>query len=371
MAKKTEVMKLSVKTTKFQEMVTRAIKGAGNKKVLPITQMLAIRLEKGVLSLITTDATNTLYIRETGVEGSDFYAVVPVDQFSRLVSRTTSDSITLKVNKTVLEFTGNGKYSIPIQFDDDDMTVVQFPDPLEEVVFDPNDTIEINNSTITKILNFIKPALAVTMENPFYTGYYAGEKVIATDTFLINILDVDLFHTPKLISPQVMELLSVMTAEKINVDLQGNIMVFGTPDCTVYGRDLEGIEEYAVDDILEFAQIGFDSMCKLPKNALLQLLDRLSLFVMDYDNGGIYLTFTKDGMQVSSMSSSGVEVIPYTESKNFQEFSCLIEVGLLTKQVKTQIGETVELWYGVDSAIKMVDGNVTQIIGLLEENDTE
>ena len=45
MAKKTEVMKLSVKTTKFQEMVTRAINGAVNKKVLPITQMLAIRLE--------------------------------------------------------------------------------------------------------------------------------------------------------------------------------------------------------------------------------------------------------------------------------------------------------------------------------------
>jgi hypothetical protein len=115
----------------------------------------------------------------------------------------------------------------------------------------------------------------------------------------------------------------------------------------------------------------FSSMCKFPKSTLLNLLDRLALFVDTYDKNGIYLTFTNDGIRVSSKKSSGVEVIPYSDSKNFTPFTCCIDIEMLRSQIKAQTTDMIELWYGTDNAIKMVDGNVTQIVALLEDDRLE
>lgn len=366
MAKK--VNKLTIKTSKLQEMVARAVKGAKNDKVLPITQMMAIQLKDNVLTLITTSVTNTLYIREDKVEGSDFYVVVPVEKFSKLIARLTSDNVSMQIDEKSksLAIKGNGNYSVEIEYDEDDSMVV-FPDPLEEVELD-EDAFEINKTTVQIILNTLRPALAQTLENPCYTGYYVGEKVVATDRFLINALNVELFDEPRLIRPEVMDLLDCMTAEKIHVDFNEDIIIFSSPDCTVFGRDLEGIEDFSIDAISNYIELPFGSTCKIPKAQLLQLLDRLSLFVTDYDKGGIYLTFTKDGLQVTSKASSAVEVIPYVESANFENYTCCIDINMLMKQIKAYAGDSIEIWYGADSAIKLVRDNVVQIIALLDDD---
>lgn len=360
---------LTIKTTKLQEMVSRAEKGASNNKLLPITQMLAIRLESNVLTLITTDYTNYLYITEEKVPGEDFYAVVPVDKFVGLISKMTCDSISMELKDSVLEVVGNGKYSIELQFDDDG-TIVQYPDPLADFKASNKKAVEINKTTVDAILNSIKPALATNLENPQYTGYYVGDGVIATDGYLINFLNVNVFGTAKLVRSEVMNLLAVMDSEKIKTYFNddNSEIVFETNDCTVYGRDLEGIEDFAIDDISAYGEMEFPSNCKLPKLTMLQLLDRLSLFVTDYDKGSIYLTFTKDGLQVSSRNTSGVELIPYIESNDFKEFTCNIDVGMLSRQIKAQSGEAIKLYYGGEDAIKLEDGNIVQIIALYEDD---
>ena len=55
-------MKLTITTAVFQEMLNRAIKGAGLNKLLPLTSLIAIKVKDKVLTLITTDGSNTLYI---------------------------------------------------------------------------------------------------------------------------------------------------------------------------------------------------------------------------------------------------------------------------------------------------------------------
>ncbi len=358
---------LTVKTAKLQEMVSRAEKGAGNNKLLPITQMLAIKLEDNVLKLITTDATNYLYVKEDKVPGEDFYAVVPEDTFVRLISKMTCDSISLELKETVLEVTGNGKYSIDLQFEDDG-TMVQYPDPLADFKATNKKAVEINKTTVDAILNTVKPALATNLENPCYTGYYVGDTVVATDGLLINILNVDMLNATKLVRAEVMDLLAVMDSEKIKAFFNEDNaeIVFQSNTCDIYGRDLEGIEDYEIDAISEYMEKDFPSSCKLSKATLLQLLDRLALFVTDYDKGAISLTFTKDGLQISSMNTSGVELIPYIESNDFSDFTCSIDVNMLAKQIKAQSGEVVNLFYGDEDTVKLADGNVIQIIALLE-----
>lgn len=361
-------MKLTIGTEKMKEMVSRAIKGAGNNKLIPITSLMAIEVKDNKLTLITTDATNYLYIIEDKVVADDFYVVIDANTFSKLVSKMTCENITLNLKESVqiLEVKGNGNYKIELPLDENGQPI-KYPNPyykLSEV----QDVGTVNRSTIQVILETIKPALATTLENPCYTGYYMKDKVVATDTYKIASMEVPMFDEAKLISPELFDLLSVMTVEKIKVDICNNDIIYSTPDCIVCGKFMEGIEDYAIDAISGLVNTEFDSFCSVPKSALMQLLDRLSLFVGPYDKNAIQLTFTRDGLQVTSKAENGVEIINYVASDNFKDFTCQIDIQMLTQEVKAISNDVIEMYYGEDNAIKMTDGNITIIVALLEDD---
>lgn len=361
-------MQLKIKAEQFKEMISRAIKGVGNNKLIPITSLMAISLKKGKLVITTTDATNYLYIKKDKVEGDDFYVVVPVEVFSKLIMKMTCETIELELKSNCLEVRGNGKYSIELPLDENG-ELIKYPDPLAKVKLPKENEAQVDYTTIASVLNSVKPALATTLEIPCYTGYYVGDKVVATDTYKVASLKVPMLSDARLISPEMMNLLATFTEEKINVLVNDNTIVFYADDCIVYGTAMEGIEEYEIDKISELIDMEFESKCKIAKAHFLQLLERLSLFVSTYDKNAIVLTFTKDGLQVSSKASSGVELLPYIESDNFNDFICSIDIEMLTSQIKGQAADAVELYYGLDTAIKMVDGNVTQIVSLLDDEE--
>jgi len=362
-------MRFSIKTVVLQELVNRAVKGASQNKLITLTTLMAIQLKDKKLTLITTDASNTLYVMQDGVEGDDFYCVLQVEQFSKLVSRLTCENTTLELDDNILLVKGNGTYKIELPLDENG-DAIQYPDPVAEMGIS-GDRKEIGLSVVKTILNTNKAALAVTMEQPEYTGYWVGDKVVATDTEKICGLNTKFFDTPALISAETMDLLGVMTEEKIEVYEQEDILEFVTKDCIVFGHKMEGLEDYAIDAITGLLEEEFQSKCKISKNDLLALLDRIALFVGTYDNKAITLTFTEKGIDVSSKQSNGVETITYMESKGFKPYTCQIAIDVLIQQVKANSADSIELQYGNEQSIKIVDGNVTQVIALLEDNTDE
>jgi DNA polymerase III sliding clamp (beta) subunit (PCNA family) len=347
-------------------MVAKSMKGASCNKMIPLTGLIAIELKDHLLTLITTDATNYLYVREDKVDGDDFYVVVQADMFSKLISKLTCEKVSLELKDNVLMVTGNGKYSIELPLDEEG-ELIKYPDPLADVhEADPHEYI--NLSTVKLILNTAKAALADTLEVPCYTGYYVGNKVVATDTYKICGINIKLWDEPALVSPEMMSLLDIFTEEKLVVLRKDNIMIFGSNNCVVYGTLMDSIDDYQIDAIEGLLEQGFESSCKLTKSALLQLLDRLALFVSPYDKNGVYLTFTRDGLQIESKQANSVELIPYSESNKFRDFTCCVDIEMFHSQVKANTGDAITLHYGDESAIKITDGNVTQVVALLEDD---
>ena len=205
-------MKLTINTEKFKEMVSRAIRGSGNNKLIPITSLMALELKDGKLTITTTDATNTLKVSKKEIEGEDFYVVVPVDIFSKLVAKTTAEIISLDLEENILSIKGNGTYSLELPLDEEGR-LIKFP----EYRFDESvEKAVINLSTIKQLLTANKAALADTMETPCLTGYYCGEgEVISTDTFKVCGNKIAVFSEPVLIPAELMELLAVIEEEKI------------------------------------------------------------------------------------------------------------------------------------------------------------
>ena len=359
-------MKLTIMTSLLQSMVAKSMKGASENKMIPITGLMAIELKYGKLSLITTDASNYLYVFEDKVEGDDFYVVVQAEIFSKLISRLTCEHVTLELDSTSLKVIGNGSYSIELPLDEEGQPI-KFPNPLEKFTMD-NKVAEINLSTIKLILNTAKASLSTSLDVPCYTGYYVGNNIVTTDTYKICGINTKLWDEPALISSDMMALLDVMVDEKIRVYRVADTISFVTGNCCVYGKVMDNIEDYQIDVIGGLLNEEFYSSCKLHKSALLQLLDRLSLFVGIYDKNGIYLTFTRDGLMITSKQANSSELIKYSGSENFNEYTCCIDIEMLRSQIKANASEVIELQYGKDNAIKITDGNVTQIIALIEDD---
>lgn len=370
-------MKLTINTATFQNMVAKAVKGAGMNNDLFITQLMSISLKDNRLTLTTTDNNNYLYVRQDKVAGDDFNVVVAVDKFSKLISKLTCQEVTLEVSEgkegelDKLTVKGNGKYVLELPYDEEG-ELIDYPNPLENEDAEKFwNSSEVKLSTIRHILSTAKAALLVGKEDMCYSDYYVGSRVVATDTYKICGIDVKIFDEPRLISPQLMDLLDVMSSENIDIRYDEDTVIFETPEVTVYGKTDEGVKDYQIDAISSLLDEKFPSSCKIEKAPLLQMLDRLSLFVDTFDKNSVYLTFTKDGLVVSSKQNSGEEIIPYKESTDFTDYTCCLDIDLFKTQVKAYQLDIIEILYGKENSIKLTMSETTrQVIALADDDRT-
>ena len=365
---------MTTKTATLQGLIAKAMKGASCNKMIPLTNLMAVIIDEGRLMLITTDSINYLYVSEFPAQGDKFYAVVQADLFSKLISKLTCENVTLELNDGVLNVKGNGNYSIELPLNEEG-ELITYPDPITKLLKQPRDvapikTCFIDDDKLKFIHNLAKASIATTNEIPCYTGYYLGDSVIATDTYKICGINDKPFETlePMLFYPETVELFDLLPDSNVIVNVCGNEVWFGSPGCTIYCHLMDCIEDFQVDAIQQLLDQEFTSTCKVAKTPLLQLLDRLSLFVSQYDKNGIYITFTRAGIQIDSKQANSTELIPYIESENFKDFTCCADIEMLQSQVKVHEGDSITIQYGEDNALKIVDGDVTQIIVLMDDD---
>lgn len=356
---------MKVVSSRMKDAVNKAIKGAGFNNLIPITSMIGIKLEGGKLRLFTTDMTNTLCIIIDKVSGVDMDITVDADKFGKLIAKTTSEDIELIVIDDVLSVKANGTYKIPLISDEEGL--VTFP-ALSET---KGKTTNVKLTSIMQAYNINKSALAKTLENPALTGYYCGDMVISTDANVITFNDFKMFEQdePLLISPQLMQLLTLNKQEDIKLIADKTLLTFIADDMVVQGAVMEGIEDFPADDVKAYLDEAFTSSCKVPKDLLLATLDRLALFIEPYDKNGAYFTFGRKGINIHSKKDASTEIINYVESKNFEPFLCCVDIPMLKEQLQANPDDTVKICYGNENALKIESGKVTQVIALLEDED--
>lgn len=358
---------MKISTERFKSAVSKSIKGAGNNNLIPITSMLGIKSDSGNIMLSTTDGTNNLVVIIDKVQvEEDFDITVQAEVFGKLIAKITSDSVDLQIKDNVLIVKANGTYKIPLVSDEDGLVVF----PIIPTNIDDK-ALTVKLTTLQNIYNINRLSLATTFENPFLTGYWVGDMVISTDANVICLNDIDAIGTANgmLINPQMVSLLTLNTQEDIEMQTDGKNLVFKTSDVIVTGPQLAGVNDYPVDAVKGYLGEAFPSMCKVPKALLISALDRLALFIEPYDMNGAYFTFGRQGINIKSKKSSSVEVISYTESKDFKSFICCVDIPMLKTQLEAYPEDVVTLWYGLDNAIKLTSGKVTQVISLLEDEE--
>lgn len=361
---------LKLKTSKLQEMVQKAMKGASNNKVLPLTSMMAIELKDNVLTLTTTDFSNYLEIRQNKVEGDDFYVVVQADIFSKLIGKLTTDETTLKVDKNVLTVKANGQYKLELPVDEDG-SLVHFPEYKTSI--EGGVGFEVKLATLKSLLTTSKASVAQDLTVPALTGYYIDENgVLTSDSFVACHNKITTIPETFMLPYQVVELFQVLNDEDVSIHIVNEAdVIIVTTDVIIYGKQLMEKDNFPVDAINAYLDTAFNSMCKVPKDVLLNVLERMLLFVGTYDKNEGYITFTKEGICIETKKGTGKELIAYTESKDFKPFTCCVDIEILKSQVQPQQTEIIDIHYGNPTAIKLASGAIVQIISLSEDDRVE
>ena len=359
---------MKIKTEILQKMVTKAIQGASNNKMIPLTSLIGIEFDRGNFIIITTDGSNILkinqYIGEM-VGLPNFYTIVNAETFSKLVGKTTKKYIELENKENYLLFTGNGNYKLEIAINEEG-EMVRFP----EVINIEKEAEEIDIKVLKEALEISKSSVAKTMEVPCLTGYYIGtDKVISTDRQLVSDLKKELVKEPLLISSEMAELLKLIDEEKVNLLKEDNNLIFYTDTITISGKELEGKELYPVTAIDNLTKLEYSNNIKVNRQELLNILDRMSLFVSDYDKNGVFLNFSRDGLFVRSQKSNAEEQINIVSDKEPIAFNCLVDIEMLKAQLESLQEENITLYYGQDKSIELKEKDTILVLSLLEKTE--
>ena len=359
-------MKLTINTQKLKDMISKSIVGAGNDKLIPITTFMGITKHNDNIMLTTTDATNYLYVTDViNNEQDDIQVTVFVDQFAKLISRMTSENVELEVVNDALHIVGNGDYMLELPLDENG-ELVTYPDPAVEVFGNSPDidTYSISLADVKTVLDTVRPSLSTDNTNFEITNYFVGNSVLATDSYKIASFDINLLDAEYLVSPNMLDLFKVVSQETVYYKIKENSIWFTAGDIMIYGKLMEGA--YPVDVLEKLLSEKFPSVCKINKSDFLSLLDRISLFVSKNDDKAIKMNFTKTGIEVTNKAGKSAEIIEYQSVKKHKDFSCIIDIEFLTTQIKAYASDVIELHYGRENSIKLVDGNIIQIVALNE-----
>ena len=114
----------------------------------------------------------------------------------------------------------------------------------------------------------------------------------------------------------------------------------------------------------------YGNKVKVKKNDLINLLDRLGIFVSEYDSNSIDLLFLPEYIKVTNQKKTCDEVIKYEETNltNLVEFQSALNIEHLKQLLAVLPDETIEFQF--DSSIpvlKIVDGDIVQFLGLMDE----
>ena len=358
---------LTLSTIRLQNAVSRAMKGAGYNKLLPITSMIGIEKNGNSLRFTTTDGNNYLYVTMEVDGDAEFDITVDAETFSKLVSKLTSEEITLDVTNNYLFVRGNGDYKIALQLDDEG-SVLTYPNTISNLAIDVDgtDAMVIKKTTVDMMLNSLKPSLSQNIGS-IYAGYFVGDIIASSDRAMLCTLDDNIFNgaTQDLIFSRSFVDLLGLALDDISVDVTDEYMIASSGDITICSKLNTNTSEFHIEKIKQLVDIELDSFCRVNKQSMLSTLERLAIFVGKYDDSAINMRFDDSAVEFVSLNNDGVELVNYMESKDVKELEIKIDINRLITQLKAYSSDSVDIYYGDKGLLKLKDGKLTQIIALM------
>lgn len=350
-------MKFKINTAKMTHILSKVSNGVGKKYTQPITECLYLGLtERGKLVIRSTNGINfvTMFARE--VEGEAGECVVKADTLIKLVEKTTKPDLSFNLKEDYLEVKGNGTYKVPVI--NEEFPSYEFDTEAPE--------IEINTDVIKRMFKINESAIAKELLMPCLTGYNVGENCITTDGIKMCLNSTKITEDRVLITQALADLISkTFTADTVTIQKDANKILICSDTITIFGTELDGLREYP--DISGVMSFEYSNTASVSKKELLSILDRLSLFVDQFDNNGIRINFEADSIEIEDFKANSHESMEYVDKTQEEEsVQLLVNAEFLDDILSATSSDVVQIQYDSNlPTIRIDDGNVVLFLSTM------
>lgn len=379
---------IRVKTDKIKAIADKISVGVEDDRAAPITELLEFELFNKNLTLKTTNKEYflTAFIEDVSDNDSYFHVCIIADVFLQLVSKTTTDYITLEIVDTGLKFIGNGEYILPMTLDGDEakkLPVIDFKDQ--------NNNFKISSTILKSLISFNSRGLAKNIViNNILKYYYIDNEGALTyaDSGCINNFTLEK-PFKALFNERLVQLFKIFENEEVNIqtcnydigtDNEGKVMLqnriqFTTRDITLTAilPDTDLTEKYPAFAIRQLTSNSYPFSCIISKSKFLKALERMSILDKRTSDNKVELKkigkldFKTDRLEIRDVKGINYDIVEYESKEIGNEFEVYIDLTDLTKHANISISENITLRYGNEDAVMMERQNYMQIIPAMED----
>lgn len=344
-----------------------------SNEISQLTETLELKVRNNKLLMSVTN--KEYYVRVAIDIGSDvdFHATVNANLFLKLIAQTTTDTIEFQVEGNSLIIKGNGRYKLPLIFEDDKL--LELPEiTLNNVTSEFNISGSILNSILVN--NGKQIGLGI-ISKPVQKFYYVDENGALTFTSGACINNFKLDSPVKmLLNQRLVKLFKLFRNDEVRFKMSQD---------SLSEEIIQTKVSFESSSILVTAVISCDDtlMHSVPVNAirargnsnypysvvinraeLLETLGRLSLFSTKDISSYIMLNFFSDNVDIYDVRKENKETLYYKnkESSIQEEYNATLDIVELKAIVETCSEEFITFRFGDSQAFLLCREGIVNVI---------
>ena len=362
-----------LKTEVLQEVCKSILIAVDNQQLNLVSEVIELTLKD---SVFTINTTNKEYFVSTNfnvdLPNESFHAVVNASLFLNLVAKLTTEKVELTVDGNSLSISSNGKYRVPIIFEDDHMVELT---PI--VINNETANFKIKNEILQSIFNYnSKELLKATAPSPANSLYYVDNEGCITYN---SGACVNTFTLPSpikiLLQDKVVKLFKLFKDEEINFrlgfDELGEIIQTkielkdSTTTLSAILSDSAYLAWIPVDAIRNTANSDYLYSMVIDKEEMLSSISRLKLFSGD-SNKSVKLLFdiNKNTIDIWDIDRVNHETLTLNnEITNLDTtYTCVLYCSDIELTIKNCPDKYLTLKFGNGQSIVVDRNNIKNVI---------
>ncbi len=357
------------KTEKFKNDCTIIKNAIDSKNVSLYTETLELKTQNSFLILSVTNREYRVDVAFPLEEEQSFRAAVNAKLFLDLISRMTSETISLVIKDRFVCIKGNGEYKLPIIYSGDEMLEL----PKIELNNITN-TMQISSDILQSILTYnSKELMRGTAVKPIQAYYFVDEYGAITFTSGACVNSFTLEKPVKmLLSEKVVKLFKLfkdttsvdfeMAQDAVSDELIQTKIRFKSNNVvlTAILADLALISTVPTETIRNMSTKSYPYTITVNANNLSEAIGRLMLF-NDEKNFG-HLEFSGDKLRLTDFSGNNVETVKIENQTSSASYSAIVNLNnldLILSGIKEGYA-TINL--GDHKAICIANKNIVDIL---------
>lgn len=371
---------MQIKTTELKDVCSSIVSVIENNPLAPITEVVEIKTIDNNLYINLTNKEYYLRVKVASNVAEAFHAVINANLFLKLISQMTCENLTLLLENNSLCIKGNGKYTLPLIYDQQELLNLPYFSVSSEMQFDLptsilNSILVYNSKELNKgvISSPIQKFYYVDSEGAltFTSGACVNSFKLPTDIkFLLNSRTVKLFKLFKTDSVHV----TIEESEQLKICFSTDTITLSV----ITPSESSLINEVPVAAIRGRCNDNYSYNTMLSKSALVETLNRMSLFFNNINNiniSCIKLSFYDTFVKIADNTKKNEEIIEYENvtlaDLQTEPYVTYLDINDLKSVIDNFASSVISIKFGNSQAVVVTNGNISNIIPecIIDEND--